>query len=429
MENGRLGLSRIKNPITNVNIDASVENSLMTIKSLSGYSEKHKDFWERIYGYSRKGLSLLGVKYRPAGILTGKGTLLFDSLLHPKMDLSINLSRFNVDYFIENTNLTLSSNNVHISGRDTIFVSGDILNEEGVYLVDIEKLQKNIYLVTPTRKPERCLSWNLNITMPGNFIIRNSKLTFVNDFELEIAGELRSIQEPLAPSMELSGHLETLSGKYTAWGQNFVIRNGTISFTNPKVINPEFDLRAEKLSRGYTYELSVTGNLEKQNLDLQVKDEQGNYLNYTMADKIALLSLGSTTRGLSAGDMASVGKDVFSTSVESALGRGAEMVTGLDKVEVSLDGNSTDPQASKLNQGMKNATFAVGKYFSSNLYLEYQSEFGQGLIPAPKLSWEPGNRIGLTYRIANKWSIDSQYAQTLRGSDQIKISLSWKTTF
>jgi hypothetical protein len=429
MENGRLGLSRIKNPVTGLSIEASIENSLMTIKSFKGYSEKHKDFWERVYDYSRKGLSLVGVKYRPAGILSGHGTLLFDNLLHPKLDLNIYLSRFNVDYFIENTNLTLSSDNVHISGRDTISVSGDILNEEGVYLVDIEKLQKNIYLVTTNRKPERCLSWNLNITMPGNFKIRNSKLSLLNDFELEIAGELRSIQEPLEPSMELSGHLETLSGKYTAWGQNFVIRNGTISFTNPKVVNPEFDIRAEKLNRGYTYELSITGNLEKQNLDLQVKDEQGNYLNYTMADKIALLSLGSTTRDLSAGDMASVGKDVFSTSVESALGRGAEMVTGLDKVEVSFDGSSSDPQASKLNQGVKNASFAVGKYFSSNLYLEYQSEFGQGLIPAPKLSWEPGNRIGLTYRIANKWSIDSQYAQTMRGNDQIKISLAWKTTF
>ena len=273
------------------------------------------------------------------------------------------------------------------------------------------------------------MSWNLDIMMPGNFKIRNSKLSLVNDFELEIAGELRSILEPLSISQELSGHLETLSGKYTAWGQNFVIRNGTINFTNPKVVNPDFDIRAEKLNRGYTYELSITGNLEKQNLDLQVKDELGNYLDYTLADKITLLSLGTTARGLSAGDMASVGKDVFSTSVESALGRGAELVTGLDKVEVSLTGNSSDPQAFKLNQGVKNASFAVGKYFTSNLYLEYQSEFGQGLIPTPKLSWEPGNRIGLTYRIANKWSIDSFYAQTQRGNDQIKISLSWKTTF
>jgi autotransporter translocation and assembly factor TamB len=429
MKNGQLDLSRVKNPITRVAIDATVENSQMTIKSFSGYSEKHKDLLEKISDYFRRGLKLIGIKYQPAGIIAGKGTILFDNLTHPKLDLQVKFSRFFIDYFIENTNLVFSSNNFHLTGRDTMNVTGDVLIEEGNYLVDMEKLQKNIYLETKSSKPERTLSWNLDITIPGNFKIRNSKLSLVNDFELEISGELRSIQEPLAPSMELSGHMETLSGKYTAWGQNFVIRNGTINFTNPKVINPDFDIRAEKLNRGYTYELSITGNLQKQNLDLQVKDEQGTYLDYTMADKIALLSLGSTTRELSAGDMASVGKDVFSTSVESALGRGAELVTGLDKVEVSLTGNISDPQAFKLNQGLKNASFAVGKYFTSNLYLEYQSEFGQGLIPTPKLSWEPGNRIGLTYRIANKWSIDSYYAQTLRGNDQIKIALSWKTTF
>ena len=189
------------------------------------------------------------------------------------------------------------------------------------------------------------------------------------------------------------------------------------------------DITAEKASRGLVFELSIRGNLEKQVLDLQVRDETNQYLNYTMSDKITLLSLGATSDQLSGSSLATAGEDVINTSVETAFSRGAETITGLDKVSIDMEGSMVDLQSMKLNNGLKDASLSLGKYIYSNLYLEYTSKMGGGTVPTPKLSWEPGNQIGLKYRINRNWSVNSDYSRTQRGNNLIQISLSWKTTF
>ena len=83
----------------------------------------------------------------------------------------------------------------------------------------------------------------------------------------------------------------------------------------------------------------------------------------------------------------------------------------------------------RLNNGLRDASISLGKYLASNLYLEYKSQIGSGVIPAPKLSWEPGNQIGIAYKINKSWSLDSYYMQTIRGNNLIQFSLAWRTTF
>ena len=123
------------------------------------------------------------------------------------------------------------------------------------------------------------------------------------------------------------------------------------------------------------------------------------------------------------------GEGVLNTSVETILERSAEKYIGLDRVEIQSSDKLVDIQSFKLNNGLKDASIALGKYISNNLYLEYRSQFAGGSIPAPRLSWEPGNQIGLEYRINKNWSLDSYYSQTLQGNNKIKISLAWKMTF
>ena len=107
-------------------------------------------------------------------------------------------------------------------------------------------MRKNIYLSSTEINTERAVSWNLEISIPDNFIISSSALDLVNNFELEISGNLRAIQEPNSPNMELTGHVEILSGRYMAFGQNFEIQQGAIDFSNPKKINPDIEIFAEK---------------------------------------------------------------------------------------------------------------------------------------------------------------------------------------
>jgi len=330
---------------------------------------------------------------------------------------------------MKNTNMILTSGDLKITGRDTLMVEGTVEVDEGLYVVDLAKLQKNLYLTQAGIEKGRTLAWNLDITMPGNFIIRSSKLDLINNFQFEISGDIRTIQEPYADNMELTGYMDIISGKYGSWGQDFEIQSGNINFTDPNQINPEVNIRAEKPSRGYIFELSITGNLEKQQIGLQVKDEDNNYLNYSDSDKLTLLTLGTMTSQLQAADLATAGGDVITTSVETAFSRGAESITGLDKVELDLKANVIDLQSLKLNDGLQDASISFGKYLTSNLYLEYRSKLGEGTIPVPKLNWVPGNQIFLEYRFNKNWSLDSFYQQTQRGNNKIKLSLSWKTTF
>jgi hypothetical protein len=426
---GVIELSRVKNPITNVYLDAELEDGILTIDEFSGNSQPEKSFMDRFLGLFDPLLQFLGLSSTSQGVIDGSGTIIFYDMAHPVIDLTFVMNKFYIDYFVENTQLLLSSNNLRVAGRDTLMVTGDV-ELSGKYVPDLDKLKKNIYLSsTDIKATEKSLGYDLNISMPGNFIITSSTFDLANNFKFEILGDIHVSQKPGKSQIEIMGPLEINSGNYGSWGQDFDIESGQIVFSDPKEINPDLDIRAEKNSRGLTFELSIRGNLEKQLLDLQVRDENNQYLNYTMSDKITLLSLGATSGELSGASLASAGEDVIKTSVETAFSRGAETITGLDKVSIDMEGSLVDLQSMKLNNGMKDASLSLGKYIYSNLYLEYTSTMGGGTIPTPKLSWEPGNQIGLKYRINRNWSINSDYSKTQRGNNLIQISLSWKTTF
>ncbi len=429
IKDGTLELTRIMNPITEVELEATITDQLMKIDHFSGYAARHKDFWDQLFSIPGRVIELFGGRTTPEGVISGEGTILFDQIIHPYIDLTIDMNRLYVDYFVENTQLVISTEGLRVTGRDTIKVRGN-LDIGGKFVVDLATLQRNIYLTSSEFKGQiRYLTWDLNINIPGNFIITSSAFDLANNFQLDIIGEIHSVKEAGDQQMGLTGYLNTNSGRYRSWGQNFEIKSGNILFNDPHVINPDIDILAEKISRGMTFELTIRGNLENQQVDLQVKDENEQYLNYTHSDKITLLSLGTTSDQLTAADLTTAGEDVIKTSVETAFSHGAESLTGLDKVELDMTGSLVDLQSMKLNNGLKDASLLLGKYVFSNLYLEYRSQFGSGTIPAPKLSWEPGNQIGLKYRINKNWSIDSNYSLTQRGNNLIQISLSWKKTF
>ncbi len=424
INNGILVLSRVKNPITDLYINATIKDSILTIENLSTFSIKEKDIWEQSWSYVINFFRLFKGETTPEGQLIGNGTIDLSDIQHPDIDLNLNMYEFFVDYFVENTQMVITSDNLHISGKDTLNIDGDLQIEKGKYNVDLDKLRKNIYLTSTEINTEKAISWNLEINIPDNFVIASSTLDLVNNFNLEISGDLRAIQEPNSPNMELTGHVEILSGSYMAFGQNFEIQQGSIDFSNPKKINPDIEIFAEKETGEYTVELAVNGNLERLMQELQIRDSNGNYLtNLSFYDKLKYIS-GSGDAGL-----VNTGEDVINTSVETVLERGAQDLTGLDKVQINDSKGMVNLQSMKLNNGLQDASISVGKYLSNNLYLEYRSQFGAGAIPAPKLSWEPGNQISLAYKINRFWSVESAYAQTLKGNTLINISLAWKTTF
>ncbi|MCK4559080.1 MAG: translocation/assembly module TamB domain-containing protein [Calditrichia bacterium] len=427
MEDGQMILSRIRNPITELEIDATIDSSILVINSLSAYANKETDFWDDVIGVVNSLFRIFRGETRREGGLYGDGYIILEDLTHPKIDLSLNAYKLYLDYFVENTNFIITTNDLHIFGRDTIAIEGSVTIEEGNYIVDLDKVKKNIYLASTKVEQTRPMTWNLDLSIPGNFNITSSQLDLLNNFKFEIMGDLRTIQEANAPNMDLTGHLEIISGKYGSWGQNFGIKTGTIDFTDPKVINPDIDISAEKRTGDYIVELNLSGNLDKLVQHVQVKDINGNYLtNLTDQEVLSLVSLGTIDF-----NVANAGGHLIGTSVETAIERGTEALTGLDKVEISSSkgGNLIDIQSMKLNEGIKDASVSLGKYLTSDLYVEYTGMFGSSAVPAPTVTWNPGNQLGIQYRINKNWSIDSYYLRTQRGNNIYNVSLAWKLSF
>ena len=430
MDNGEIILSRVRDPLTEVKIDADIERSVLYMNGFTARSEREKDFLEQGMQWIKALIPWSRQNWRE-GFLEVDGTVATANLLRPRFDLNIQMDAFYVDYFVENAAVVLSSDNLALHGRDTLRVTGDIRIPRGFYEVDLSKMSKNAYLssATVTQTPP-FTAVNIGIDIPGNFVVSSSPLDLANNFKITLLGNLHIIVEPPSDATQIAGHMETVSGKYASWNQNFDIQNGTIDFKNPKEINPDVNLLAVKKIGNRLFEVSVTGPLDDMDQTIRVM-ENDREVDMSYLDKIALLTLGADLGQITTqtdSTLRNVGEQVATTSVLTAVERGAEKYVGLDKVEINSSRSILDLERMRLNNGLQDASISFGKYLTSDLYVEYRTQFG-GEFPTPKLSWDAGNRIGLQYRINRYWSLDSFYEKTQRGNNTIQLGIKWELTF
>jgi autotransporter translocation and assembly factor TamB len=433
MKDGTVLLSRVKDPIENVDIDLTVEDGLLTINRFEGKSQKEQDFWQIGWGYLRRLWSWMLPREKEKGIFALQGTVNLENALKPDLNLKAVLNEFYADYFVENTKIMLNSDQIEISGKDTLSITGDIIIPYGEFEVNLDQIQKNIYLAEPDAgKATSNLALAVNVEIPGNFVVTSSALDFQNNFKIVLSGNLQANMNPGSNNLALIGILETESGHFASFNQSFEIESGNINFSDPLKINPELDITATKRVQDNLFQLIITGNLESIHQDIIIRDNSGTELNLSPQDKIALLTLGADLTMLSSksdSTLRSVGEDVASNVVLTAAERGVEELTGLDRVEISSSDKFLDLQKLKLNNGLKQASISFGKYLTSDLYVEYRTQFGSG-VPTPKLAWDSGNKISLQYRINKNWSVDSHYEKTLLfGNNKVQVGVSWELAF
>ncbi len=433
MEKGKILLSRVKDPIEDVQVDVEIEDNILTINTFNGKSEQKQDLLQTAFSYVRKLWSWFLPKEKKKGTLIVDGTIDLENIMRPGINLDIKMNQFFVDYFVENTKLLVTTKNLRISGQDTVSVSGKLVLPSGEYVVNLEQMQKNIYLQKPsTGVSKPYISMNLEIEIPGNFVITSSALDLQNNFKIVMRGNLQASREAGSDNMSLIGLMETESGKFTSFNQSFNVTSGSIDFNNPLRINPDLNIVTRKNLKDKTFDLIISGNLESIQQNIIVRDSRGAELNLSQQDKIALLTLGADLSMVSSktdSTMRGVGEDIASNVVLTAAERGVEELTGLDKVEISSSDKFLDLQKLKLNNGLAQASISFGKYLTSDLYIEYRTQFGSG-VPTPKLSWDAGNRITLQYRLNKLWSFESHYEKTVpQGNNKIKLGLSWEYSF
>ncbi len=430
LRDGQVLLSMIRDPIQHVTFDGKIDNSILNIDRFTAQSMEEKDFWQKTWNF----LVSLVPWVKPnlqEGTLRASGAIDLSDLAKPAIDLNVKLNQFYIDYFIQNVSAVVSTDNLTIQGKDTILVQGDLYIPKGVFEVDLKQLARNAYLsegVSTPGPPYTAL--NLHLQIPGNFVVTSSPLDLTNNFRVTFMGDLQVTMQPPSSEPRIQGHLESTGGKYSSWNQNFVVESATIDFKNNPTINPTIDFKAFKIIGNRTFELSMVGDLTNLHQDIRVL-ENGQELTMSYLDKIALLTLGtdiSTLQSNVDSTLRNVGENIATTSILTAVERGAERFTGLDKVEISSNKSLVDLNRLRLNNGLSDASIAFGKYLTSDLYVEYRTHFGSS-IPTPQLSWDAGNRIGLQYRINRYWSLDSYYEKTERGNTRIKFGLKWEYSF
>jgi len=435
ISNGKLYLTKVENPVTNIEFEASLKNNKLEILTgtarMAGESE-NRNIFQKFTAFIFSPFRKLLFPTRKQGQIAISGDVDLSRLQRPKVNLHVKTNRAYVNYFLENTQLVVSTNNLHISGRDTITVQGDVTVNKGQVNLDLKESEKNLLLSPAVRETPPYLAYMLNVSIPGNFYVR-SEATF-NSFEMLLNGDLQIIQEPRG-LLEASGNLEVPKGKYYQF-EEFDISNGQVSFTNPKEL-PQLDINAEKRKYGYLFQLHVQGPLNNPVKDIRIYDldtqQDITYLYPETKDQISLLLFGVTFKDLGSSVVLEKGQEMLNQALVSQIEREARRFIGLDEIRMEGQQNILDFSNRRLNQDLGESTLSLGKYLSPRLYLEYTTQLssaglpGLGNIPTPRLAWEAGNQIYLEYRINKNWSISTYYEK--REYDKIKFDINWRLNF
>jgi translocation and assembly module TamB len=202
--------------------------------------------------------------------------------------------------------------------------------------------------------------YDIRIRAPGTLSLDNNLANLTARAELQLQGT--------SDAPVLLGRAEIDRGRVYFLGNTYVIRRGTVDFTNPQQIDPLFDIEAEARVRSYRVSLKMNGTLERifPTLTSDPPLSAVQILNLLAgADESAVASLSQSqvdqTR-LAASGAASLAAGRISEEV--GLERGAERFLGLNRFSI-------DPSVVRGGVTNPSARLTLGKRITSDISILY----------------------------------------------------------
>jgi TamB, inner membrane protein subunit of TAM complex len=207
--------------------------------------------------------------------------------------------------------------------------------------------------------PAGGLRFDLKVRVPGTLTVDNNLATLKARATLTLQG---TDKDPV-----ILGRAEVDHGRVYFQGNTYIIRRGTIDFTDPRRIDPRFDIEADARVRTYRVTLKVNGTLERvyptltsdppltalQILNLLAGADENTVAGLqTQADQARLAATGAAT--LAAGKIAE----------EVGLERGAERLLGLNRFSI-------DPSVVRGGLSNPTARITLGKRITPDLSVQY----------------------------------------------------------
>jgi translocation and assembly module TamB len=219
------------------------------------------------------------------------------------------------------------------------------------------------------------LRYDIHVRAPGSLRVDNNLAALSARADLRLTG---SFGAPV-----VLGRAEVDRGRVYFQGNTYVIRRGTIDFTNPRKTAPLFDLEAETRISSFRITLKVNGTLERVYPTLTSDpplDAVGILSLLAGADPNTVLSFDAAARSAAQSQLAATGAATLAAgrlSEEVGLERGAEKLLGLNRfsIDPGLNRFSVDPTASRANLSTT-ARLTVGKRLTPDVSVLYSVDLG-----------------------------------------------------
>lgn len=214
LRGGRVKVYYLENVLENVLVDITFKNHDIIIDRMSTTSKS-------------------GGK---TGTATASGTVAFESLFKPTVNIDATATNFPVKYDLGDVEAVIGKANIHIGGRDTLTATGSVALTSFLYGESFEPaIEAGALEAADTVST---FNYIIDISAPSNIKVVNP------NFNVELGGDLRVFKE--GTFQNFYGRLETIRGKYNFLDQSFtILPGGEIIFDDIEEFNPRLNIEVQ----------------------------------------------------------------------------------------------------------------------------------------------------------------------------------------
>ncbi len=210
------------------------------------------------------------------------------------------------------------------------------------------------------------LRGRLTVRFPRNTWLRD------DDMNIEIQGELEVVKQ--GEEFELFGTIDVVRGDYSLYGRKFTIDEGQLIFEGGQTVNPRLNIDAVYIFRTPSRDkreltLSIGGRAESPTLSFTLDGNQ-----IEEGDAVSYIVFGRSIAELTSGQRSAISEEGTSRT-DLAKGAIASLLAG-QLSETLGDEFNLDVIEINAQSDWQSASFVVGKYITTDLFVSYQRDLG-----------------------------------------------------
>ncbi len=362
MNNTRIYTILMDEPVRDISAKGQIVNNILTLEVFEG----------KLYDSQAKKPKSPNFKL--------DGTLDFTRFFQPAYNLDV--SGENVFYRSLSKDLEgLADVSIHISGKDTLDISGVIETIDGAMYTEFGSPDG---FVSPANKKRVMTNYDIRFPIKGKFAIRNSQI------DAKIGGELTMARKGNNP-WDYSGEIQFIEGEiyYYITGDVFKNLSGLMSFDG-KGFNPFLDLTAQTKIGDAEIRLGVFGPLD--NPKWMFDSDKG----LSEEDILQLLTFHTrvSEEGISVEGFGTQAQSILGAYLERQFEKNFVQMTGLKSFglgELSISGTNS------LISESKDEDFAISARLNEKFSFNYRRSFS--------LENPVQNRVGVEYKLNPYFSV------------------------